>query len=87
MGFYYGSSKPPDDEPQGGFRETLAIILAVFRVLAIPLAILFGGVFALAALFFLFAFSAWAGLAALALIVLALVARGIWEARHPPDLP
>lgn len=86
MGFYYGSSKPPDDEPPGGFRETLAIILAVFRVLAVPLGILFGGLFGLAALFYLFAFNKWAGLAVLALIIIALVVRGIWEARHPPEL-
>lgn len=86
MGFYYGSSQPPDDEPPGGFKETVAIILAVFRVLAIPLGILFGGIFALAALFYIFAFSKLAGLAVLLLIVIALVARGIWEARHPPEL-
>ena len=85
MGFYYGSNKPPEDEPSGGFKETVAIILAVFRVLAIPLAILFGGIFALAALFYIFAFSKLAGLAVLLVIVIAIVARGIWEARHPPD--
>lgn len=86
MGFYYGSSQPPDDEPPGGFRETVAIIIAVFRVLAVPLGILFGGLFALAGLFYLFAFNKWAGLAVLALIIIGLIARGIWEARHPPEL-
>lgn len=86
MGFYYGSSQPPDDEPPGGFKETVAIILAVFQVLAVPLGILFGGLFGLAGLFYLFSVSKLAGLAVLALIVIGLVARGVWEARHPPDL-
>lgn len=40
MSFYYGSSQPPDDEPPGGLKETLTIILAVFRVLALPWAAL-----------------------------------------------
>ena len=36
MSFYYGSNQPPDDQPPGGFKETMTIIFAVFRVLAIP---------------------------------------------------
>lgn len=86
MGFYYGSSQPPDDDGPGGFKETVAIIFAVFRVLAVPVGILFGGLLGLAGLFYLFAFSKWAGLGVLAILVAALIARGIWEARHPPDL-
>ena len=85
MSFYYGSGQPPDDDPKGGFRETVTIILAVFRVMAVPLAVMFGGVFALVALFYIFAFSKLAGFGILAIIALALVARGIWEAKHPPD--
>lgn len=85
MSFYYGSGQPPKDEPPGGFKETVAIIFTVFRVLAIPVAVMFGGVFALVALFYVFAFSKLAGFAILALLALALVARAVWEAKHPPD--
>lgn len=85
MSFYYGSGQPPQEEPPGGFRETLTIILAVFRVLAIPVAIMFGGIFALVALVYLFVFSKLAGLAVVGILVLALVARAVWEAKHPPD--
>ena len=85
MGFYYGSGQPPQEEPPSGFRETLTIILAVFRVLAIPVAIMFGGIFALVALVFLFVLSKLAGLAVVGILVLALVARAVWEAKHPPD--
>lgn len=85
MSFYYGSGQPPDDEPPGGIKETLTIIFAVFRVLAIPVAIMFGGIFGLVGLFYLFVLSKLAGLAVIAIIVLALIARGVWEAKHPPD--
>lgn len=85
MGFYYGSGQPPEDDSSGGFKETLTIILAVFRVLAIPVAIMFGGIFALVALAFLFVLSKLAGLAVVGILVLALVARAVWEAKHPPD--
>ena len=45
----------------------------------------FIGGFALVALFYVFAFSKLAGFAILALLALALVARAVWEAKHPPD--
>ncbi|MCL4240327.1 MAG: hypothetical protein KJ048_03145 [Dehalococcoidia bacterium] len=87
MGFYYGQNKPPEDEPNpGSWRETLAIIWVVFKVLAVPLGLLFGFVFALILVFWLFMISGWLGLAAIAAVVAALVARGVWEAKHPPDL-
>ncbi|MEO6397045.1 MAG: hypothetical protein ABIP13_01135 [Tepidiformaceae bacterium] len=85
MGFYYNSGQPPDDEPSGGFKETITIIVAVFRVLAVPVGIMFGGIFALVALVYIFALSALAGLAIVAILVLALIARAVWEAKHPPD--
>ncbi len=85
MSFYYGSNQPPDEEPPGGFKETLIIILAVFRVLALPVGIMFGGIFALVALFYIFAFSKLLGFGILGVIVLAVVARAVWEAKHPPD--
>lgn len=86
MSFYYGSSQPPDDDKPGGFKEAMVITLAVFRVLAIPLALLFGGVFYLVLLFYLFSLHPLAGLAGILLVVGALVARGVWEAKHPPAL-
>ncbi|MDZ7728427.1 MAG: hypothetical protein U5Q44_09720 [Dehalococcoidia bacterium] len=46
MGFYYGSSDPGGEEP-GGWKETFAIILVVFKVLALPLGILLGASMAL----------------------------------------
>lgn len=87
MGFYYGSSEPPPDgnEP-GGFREALLITLAVFRALALPLAVIFGGLFGLILLFWLFTVSAWAGLAALLVIAAAIAGYGYWEYRHPPNV-
>ena len=86
MGFYYGSSEPPDGDKPGGFKEAMLITLAVFRALALPLAVIFGGMIGLVALFWLFTLSAWAGLAALVAIVLALAAFGFWEYRHPPEI-
>jgi hypothetical protein len=38
------------------------------------------------ALFWLFVINGWLGLGALAVVAAALVARGVWEAKHPPDL-
>ena len=46
---------------------------------------MFGGIFALVALAFLFVLSKLAGLAVVGILVLALVARAVWEAKHPPD--
>ncbi|MCC6382485.1 MAG: hypothetical protein IT304_08240 [Dehalococcoidia bacterium] len=87
MGFYYGPSGPePDEEKPGGLKEALYITWAVFRALALPLAVLLGGVAYLVLVFFLFTFSVWAGLAAILVVVAAVVARGVWEATHPPHL-
>ena len=89
MGFYHGSGDsngPKKDEPAGGFRETLTLIWVVFRVLALPVGVLLGVVFGFFLIFWLFSFTPYAGLAAIALIVLGLVARGVWEAKHPPEI-
>ncbi len=86
MGFYYGSSKPPENKEPGGFKETLLIIWVVFQALALPLGILFGGMAYLVLLFIMFSIHPFLGLGDLLILVGALVARGIWEAKHPPDL-
>ena len=86
MSFYYGSSEPPPEDKSGGFKEAMLITLAVFRALAIPLAVIFGGMLGLVLLFWLFTLSGWAGLAAILAIVLALAGYGVWEYRHPPEL-
>ena len=86
MGFYYGPSTPPDDEKPGGFREVLSITWAVFQALALPLGMLFGAIAALLLLFWFFTITPLLGLAGIAAIVLAFVARGVWEAKHPPEI-
>jgi hypothetical protein len=88
MGFYYGSNEPPkEDPPPGSWRETFAIIIAVFKALALPLGLLFGAIFGLVLLVYAFTISGWLGLAIIALGVLALAGYGVWEAKHPPELP
>lgn len=87
MGFYYGSGEPPPEDDKPGFLETLQIIWVVFRVLAAPLGIIVGALFALILVLWLFTVNAWFGLGVIVLIAAGLVAGGIWEARHPPDLP
>ena len=87
MAFYYGSNEPPNDDPKpGSWRETIAIIWAVFKALALPLGLLFGGIFAMLGLVFAFTISGWLGLGLLGLGALALLLRGVWEAKHPPTI-
>jgi hypothetical protein len=91
MGFYYGSgdSKGPNKgggDPGGGFKETLILIWVVMRVIAPPVGILLGVVVGIFGLFWLFTLAPLAGIAVVLLIIGALVARGIWEAKHPPEL-
>jgi hypothetical protein len=85
MGFYHGSNEPSGQDP-GGWKETIQIILIVFRVLAVPLAMIMGVVFALFLLFWLFTVHMFAGLGMILLIILAVAARGVWEAKHPPEI-
>ena len=86
MGFYYSSGEPDGDEGGGGFREVLAITLAIARILAIPFAVLIGLVLVLVLIVWLFIVHVALGLSALGLIVVAVIARGVWEAKHPPQL-
>jgi hypothetical protein len=87
MGFYYGSSEPPPEQDKpGGFKEAMYITWAVFRALALPLAVIFGGMLGLVLLFWLFTLSGWAGLGGILAIVLALVGFGFWEYKHPPEI-
>ena len=87
MGFYYGSSGPPkEDPPPGSWRETIAIIFAVFKALAVPLGILFGAVIGLVLVILAFTVSGWQGLGPIAAVVLALAGYGVWEAKHPPEV-
>ncbi|MGE0600747.1 MAG: hypothetical protein AB7J35_04720 [Dehalococcoidia bacterium] len=87
MGFYYGSSQPPDDDPRpGSWAETFAIIVAVFKALALPLGLLFGAIFGLLFIVWAFTINGWFGLALIGLGAAALVGYGIWEAKHPPEL-
>lgn len=87
MGFYYGSGAPDPEDKPGGIKEALTLTWVVFRVLALPLGIIFGGIFGLLVVLWLFTVNALFGLAVILLGVGALVARGIWEAKHPPELP
>jgi hypothetical protein len=87
MGFYYSSGNEPPEDDKPGFLETLQIIWVVFRVLAVPLGMIIGVLLGLMLLFWLFTVNTFFGLGFIAIIILALVARGVWEARHPPDLP
>ncbi len=86
MGFYYNSGQPPEDDKSGSWKEIFQIILVVFQVMALPLGILLGGVIYLVFVFWMFSLSGWAGLGAILVVVLAVAARGIWEAKHPPEL-
>ena len=66
MGFYYGPSKPPDDEKEpGGCMEALILTRAAFGALAVPLAILFGSVIGLVGVFYFFSIHPLLGLLAL----------------------
>lgn len=87
MGFYYGNGSPePEDNKSGGLKEALVITWVVFQVLALPLAILIGGIAYLVLLFYLFTWHPLAGLAGILVIVAAVAARGVWEAKHPPQI-
>jgi len=86
MSFYYDPGNQPDDDndDEGSLREALAITFVVFKVLAIPVAIMFGAVASLILLFVLFSIHVLLGFGALALIAVAIGVRGIWEWKHPP---
>ena len=86
MGFYYGSGspQPPDeDDEKFHFREALALIFAMFKVLAIPFGIIFGGIVVLFALFWLFTVNVLLGYAVMGTGLGLLIARAIWTSKHP----
>ena len=85
MGFYYDSGKDPDEE--GGWRETIAIIFVVFRILAKPLSFMLAVVLGLVLIIWLFTLTPLLGLAAIGVVVAGVILRGVWEAKHPPELP
>ena len=84
MGFYYNSGGPSPEEKQGSLKEVVLITWVVLKMLALPMAILFGGVAVLVGLFYLFSLSSLAGVSAIGVVLLAVLARGVWEWRHPP---
>lgn len=85
MGFYYGPGSPPPDEEDEKvrFRDAISLVFAMFRVLAVPFAIIFGGMLILLALFWLFAIHILLGYAAMAIGLGALIGRAIWDSRRP----
>ncbi len=86
MGFYYGPGTPPEDDKPGGIKDALYITIAVFRVLALPLGILFGVLGYLVLLVFLFGIHPLAGLAGILVVVAAVGLRALWELWRPPTL-
>lgn len=85
MSFYYDDGQP-DDENDGGFREVVAVLVAMLQLLAVPFAILFGIALIVGFIIWLFTVHSGFGLGALALLALVLIGRVWWELRHPPNL-
>jgi hypothetical protein len=86
MGFYYGSNQPPEEEPKGSWREVFMLIVATFRVLAVPLAVIFAAMLFFFVVIWLFTINALLGLAALLAVGAAIGVRALWEWRHPPTI-
>ena len=66
MSFYYDDGQP-DDENDGGFREVVAVLVAMLQLLAVPFAILFGIALIVGFIIWLFTVHSGFGLGALAL--------------------
>jgi hypothetical protein len=81
MGFYSGSSRPSDQEPRG-CREVLVLTRAAFGVLLVPLGILFGAMFSLIAVIYLFNRSWILGLAGILLLAGGVYLYARWERSH-----
>lgn len=87
MGFYYNPNTPPeDDDRPASMKEVVQVIWVVFRALALPLALIFGGLGYLLLVFYLFTVSPWLGLIGILGVVGAIAALGVWEKMHPPSL-
>lgn len=80
MGFYYGPSKPPEEEKEpGGCMEALILTRAAFGALALPIGVLFGAVGGLVLVLYLFAVHALLGIAAVLALVLGIALYARWE--------
>jgi hypothetical protein len=87
MGFYYGSSTPPEDKEPGGCMEALILTRAAFAALAIPAAVLLGAILAIVLLFVAFSVHWIVGLLYLALIVAGIAFYARWERGKFPGKP
>jgi hypothetical protein len=86
MSFYYGpSSPPPDDEDDEKFRfrDAAGLVFALFKVLVVPFTIILGGLIVLGTLFWLFTVNLALGYVVLAVGLSALIARAVWDSKHP----
>jgi len=86
MGFYYGpSSPPPDDDDDDKFRlrDAIGLVLAMFKVMTVPFAILTGGMLAVLGLFVLFTINILLGYAAMGIGIGALVVHALWDSKRP----
>lgn len=80
MGFYYGPSKPPEEEKEpGGCMEALILTRAAFAALALPIAILFGAMGGLVLVLYLFTVHVLLGLLALVALGLGIALYARWE--------
>ena len=80
MGFYYGPSKPPEEEKEpGGCMEALILTRAAFAALALPIAILFGAMGGLVLVLYLFTVHVLLGLLVLVALGLGIALYARWE--------
>jgi len=90
MGFYYGPSSPPPDDDEDDkvrLRDAVGLVLAMFKVLSVPFAIIFGGMLVVLALFMLFTINIVLGYAAMGIGVGGLIAHALWDSKRPKAKP
>jgi hypothetical protein len=88
MSFYYGPSEPPPSKERfGGLKEFWAVCLAVFSVLAWPLALIFGAIIWLVVTVILFGVHWSLGLLMIALLAAGIGAFAYWDRHRTPNLP
>jgi hypothetical protein len=89
MGFYYGSgAPPPEDDDKVRFREVVGLVFAMFKVLSVPFAIMFGGMLAVLALFLLFTVNLLLGYAVMGIGIGALIVHAMRDSKSrkaPPE--